>query len=129
MNDHDLPTREAATRAPSSVKAPSTAPECVHCSFAAEHHWWGPDLAPARSHCERCHRSWASGRECHCTGCCRHFDHVNAFDAHQINGKCCDPAAATRRDGAVRFEELSRPFGKVWRIKPTRPNRFLAQQG
>jgi hypothetical protein len=112
-----------------SISTPATTTTtCVPCAHAAEHHWWGPQLEPAKSHCDRCHRSWASGRECHCSVCCRHFDHINAFDAHQLDGACHDPSELRRRDGSDRFEEITRTFGKVWRIRPTRPNRFLASR-
>jgi len=89
---------------------------CAPCEYAKIHHWWGPALAPARSHCARCHRSWASLIEGHCTICCAHFANVKAFDAHLTEEGCRPPASVIRRDGRPRLTTRETPYGTTWRI-------------
>lgn len=89
---------------------------CEPCAHAAKHAWWGPSLAPARSHCRDCHRSWASPREGHCTRCHAHFSDVRAFDYHMGEEGCSDPALAQRADGRPRLVLKERAFGGVWSV-------------
>jgi hypothetical protein len=92
------------------------AASCVVCAHARKHSWWGPALAPAKSHCRDCHRSWASSREGHCTRCHAHFADVRAFDYHIGEGACNDPSSAARADGRPRLIAKERPFGVVWAV-------------
>jgi hypothetical protein len=89
--------------------------ECTTCIYAAEHGWWGA-IAPARTHCRRCHRFWASLREAHCVRCCRQFASNAAADAHTLTEGCLDPATALRRDGRPKFVARERRFGPVWSV-------------
>jgi hypothetical protein len=88
---------------------------CSACTHAQEHGWWGP-IAPARSHCRKCHRGWASLKEGHCPRCCTHFATPAAFDAHLTTDSCADPSAVTRRDGRPRLICRQRSFGPVWAL-------------
>jgi len=91
--------------------------ECRICSYCSENGWWGPDLAPAKTHCSRCHRSWASTVEGHCSICCAHFANVKAFDAHLLEaGGCTDPASITRKDGRPRLTTRETPYGVTYRL-------------
>lgn len=94
----------------------ATAAGCAPCAHADEHGWWGHTLGTARSHCRRCHRSWRSRNEAHCTTCCAHFASPRVFDAHLTTDGCVDPAAATRRDGKPRFTTRPSPYGVTWRL-------------
>lgn len=99
---------------------------CAPCVHAAEHGWWG-DLGSDRTHCKRCHRSWASLREIHCVSCCRHFVNPAACDAHLSAGDapCVDPSDIRRKkDGEPKFEIVDRGKGPVFKLKfyGTRPS-------
>jgi hypothetical protein len=102
---------------PSASPATKETDTCNVCEYANKHAWWGPDLAPARSHCRDCHRSWASLTEGHCAMCCGHFANEKSFDAHLLEESgCVDPGTLLRRDGRPRFILRERPFGKVWSV-------------
>jgi len=70
---------------------------CAICSYADVHGHW-PDMAPARTHCRGCHRSWARQRELHCGRCHAHFASAAAADAHLVERQggleCLDAEAA-----------------------------------
>jgi len=93
-----------------------TTPDCPICAFADTHHWWGPDLAPARSHCRDCHRSWASLVEGHCPTCHEHFANVKAFDAHLLEDGCRPPVEVIRKDGRPRLTTRTTRYGVTWRV-------------
>ena len=89
---------------------------CEICQYANKHAWWGPKLAPARSHCRKCCRSWASLNEGHCASCCRQFVNTKSFDAHLTEEACQDPAGIMRRDGKPKFIARDRHYGAVWAV-------------
>jgi hypothetical protein len=93
---------------------------CEPCIHAMEHGWWG-DIAPARTHCRDCHRSWRSRIEGHCTLCHSHFFNPKAFDAHLTAEGCRPPATVARRDGQPRLHPVSTPYGELWRLVNYRP--------
>lgn len=95
--------------------------DCAPCAHATENGWWGPALAPARTHCQNCHRSWRSLREGHCRACCRHFTHPKAFDGHTTEHGCVDPADVTDTKGRPRFKLMDRGTGPVWGLVNRRP--------
>lgn len=105
------------TPAPTSTAnaAPATAQDCTACARIAAKGWWG-NISPARSHCTRCHRYWASYSEAHCSACCRHFANHKAADAHHRADHCLDPATVTRRDGQPRFTTRETRYGLTWRL-------------
>jgi hypothetical protein len=106
--------------APATKKLP-----CPICAYASEHHWWGPELAPARSHCSDCHRSWTSLVEGHCTLCCENFANIKAFDAHLApEGGCVPPESVIRRDGRPRLSSRTSKWGRTWKLAfyGTRPD-------
>lgn len=116
-----LSSRSDAECMPTATKtnAPlaTEAPQCEICAFAKIHHWWGPGLKPARSHCSTCHRSWTSLAEGHCPQCCRHFAKYAAFDAHlDEDAHCIDPETITRADGRPRFAKKVSAWGTTWKI-------------
>ena len=114
------------TTAPSSTpsKTQTKIQDCSVCKHVDEHGWYGPSIKPARSHCRRCHRSWASLVEGHCTMCCEHFANVKAFDAHLLEEGCRPPAEVIRKDGRPRLTQRKGPFGITWRLAfyGTRPD-------
>lgn len=91
---------------------------CRPCMHAAIFGWWGPPLKElnASTHCKRCHRSWSSIKEAHCTVCCTQFASNEAAQYHWVDDKHLDPAEA-RRDkkagGGPRYIEQESPFGPV----------------
>lgn len=114
-----LRREEMASRRAAFTEA-AHATGCGACVHAAEHGWWG-DIAPARTHCCDCHRSWRSLLEAHCTMCHRHFFNPKAFDAHLSAGGCHDPKVVTRRDGRPRLQLTTTPYGELWRLVNYRP--------
>jgi hypothetical protein len=94
----------------------TTEAPCAPCAYVAIHHWWGPSVAPGRSHCHECHRTWASTIEGHCTVCHRHFATYPAFDAHFIDDAHTDPAFIMRQDGRPKFTFRTTRFGVTWRL-------------
>lgn len=59
----------------------------------------------------------------HCSGCCRTFDTLSAFDAHQavVDGRvvCSDPATMTRSDGSPRYQSRTDDVAEYWALVPT----------
>jgi hypothetical protein len=102
--------------APSPQPRANDASSCEVCDHARKHSWFGPKLAPARSHCRHCHRSWASLVEGHCTICCAHFANVKAFDAHLTEDGCRPPAEVIRKDGRPRLTTRTSRYGITWRL-------------
>jgi hypothetical protein len=41
--------------------------------------------------CRVCGDHWSGWLTCHCTGCCRTFAEIRAFDQHRVRGHCQDP--------------------------------------
>lgn len=101
------------------------APECAPCAHAVLHGWWGP-MGSNKTHCRRCHRSWASRLEMHCVTCHRHFANPKACDAHQPGSECQDPMEVLRADGQPKFVVLDHGRGPVFKLafygtRPTFP--------
>lgn len=52
--------------------------------------------------CIDCDETWTGHSICHCSGCCRTFTGLTAFDRHQrrVDGRivCLDPATVTTGD-------------------------------
>ena len=75
---------------------------CSICNHASEHGHWGQ----SGTHCPRCHRSWTSTSQAHCTRCCAHFAGPTLFDAHLTAHGCEEPSTVTRRQsGEPRFRQ------------------------
>ena len=84
---------------------------CPVCARSEEHGWLGQPGA----HCRRCHRSWTSRAEAHCTArledgarCCAHFSSNSAADHHWLKGRHVDPETIGR---LVRRETV---HGSTW---------------
>ena len=91
--------------------------DCPICEHAAEFGSWPTDHKG--THCDHCHRSWASKAQSHCVAlqpdgshCCRHFGSDSAGDAHRKGGyqgggtpECVDP---------VQFARWRTPQGIIW---------------
>jgi hypothetical protein len=99
-----------------AVENADIAPECVPCAYVAIHHQWGDTLAPGRSHCRDCHRTWASLIEGHCAVCHHHFANYPAFDAHFDGDEHVDPATVLRLNGKPKLTYRTTVFGKTWRL-------------
>ena len=85
------------------------------------HSYAGPTCA--------CGRRWTSKRECHCSGCHRHFTAVSAFDVHRLGFACQDPATLATETGRTVLAAYERPDGVVWGrwVDPAKPNPFRRQ--
>lgn len=101
---------ERAARLEAAVEA-----DCAPCIHACEHGWWG-DMGRAKSHCRKCHHSWASLREMHCVTCCAHFTNPDSCDAHLTEDGCRPPESIMRRDGRPKFTTIDRGNGPVYKL-------------
>ena len=93
---------------------------CEVCTYADAHSWFGP----GRTHHKRCHRTWESKIEGHCTMCCEHFANVKSFDAHLTAEGCRHPSDVIRKDGRPRLTTRVTAAGTTWRLAfyGTRPD-------
>lgn len=82
---------------------------CAVCEYARVHGEWPPDHKG--THCEGCHRSWASTAQSHCSECHRHFGSDKAGDAHRIYLRGAKEPACRDPKGFDRWET---PDGPVW---------------
>src|SRR5262245_61819697 len=101
---------------------------CRYCEYSKDHGWWGPPLAellgrPGGTHCIRCHRSWMSLTEAHCTLCCEHFSTHRTADRHRVGrgDRCGNPATMCRPDGQPLFRKREAPLGVTWLLVAERP--------
>lgn len=68
---------------------------CDVCEYAATHDVWPPELVAAgETHCDGCHRTWASIVEAHCVGCHLHFTSEASAALHD---PYCHPDTETTR--------------------------------
>lgn len=89
---------------------------CEPCAYSAINHSWGPSLAPFKTHCKKCHRSWRSLREGHCASCCAHFVNADISGYHFAGAKCTPPNEVKRRDGKARYAARETPQGDVFKV-------------
>lgn len=75
-------------------------------------------LGQPGSHCRRCHRSWVSLVEGHCSLCCAHFTSVGAFDLHVTAVGCVPPGSVRWRSGVrkglAKLKVVERKSGPTW---------------
>lgn len=100
-----------------------TCPPCTHAVIFGS---WGRPLHDglrAATHCHRCHRSWRSLREAHCTVCCSHFASNEAASFHWDESGKGGPAKHThpeecRRAGTKgpRYTTIDTEFGPTWQL-------------
>lgn len=84
--------------------------DCPVCAFADEHHWWGRD----GTHCRKCHRSWTSRAEAHCTTCCAHFTKPSTAGLHLTARGCQPPEAVMDREKRPKLKLVERSSGPTW---------------
>lgn len=69
-------------------------------------------------YCGKCKERWTGSRKAHCTGCCRTFKSVSAFDRHRRDMKCLNPedCGMTMKDGVwanwMTEAEIEERYGK-----------------
>lgn len=81
---------------------------------------WGPPHG--LSHCQRCHRDWATGSpRMHRVTCCAHFSSPGAYGLHRTGTACRPPAGCRTKTGEARSVLGQEKYGAIWHMVGSRP--------
>lgn len=102
---------------------------CAACAHAQAHGSWGQ----AGTHCRKCHLSWTSTAQAHCTVCCGHFASNGTADHHWRKGEHVAPASVEGlhlgRDGIWSTSADRDPDARRQRLAEVRQNARITPPG